>query len=272
MEIEVDVGVFDQGLQHRLQRVARIDRAVAIIDVVGQVAAGRPGEQHRRDIDARVVDDLREAIDGFLEAGVVSMNKDENPAPGNPPDPLVEVCLRLRQVDAVGPQDDEIALRIAGDRGRQRNVAGPARAVRRDGHDNVGEIEPASSRSAEHDARRGNDRRAGRRHHEIDPAGVGRPGHRNEGPEGTAGAAGGDRRERDREENADSGSARQGSSDRRARGAPHAHAESQPHNLNACSSRWLRQLEKASRAMRIRSEPARRTCRSSPAPPRVACS
>ena len=98
------------------------------------------------------MNDLREAIDGFFETGVEAVDEDENPAPGNPPDPLVEVCLRLRQVDAVGPQDDEIALRIAGDRGRQRNVAGPARAVRRDGHDNVGEIEPAPSRSAEHDA------------------------------------------------------------------------------------------------------------------------
>ena len=156
------------------------------------------------------MNDLREAIDGFLETGVEAVDEDENPAPGNPPDPLVEFCLRLRQVDAVGPQDHEIALWIAGDRGRQRNVAGPARAVRRDRHDNVGEIEPTSSRSAEHDARRRNDRRAGCRHHEIDPAGVGRPGYRNEGPEGTAGAAGGDGRERDRAENTDSGSARHG--------------------------------------------------------------
>ena len=109
----VDVWVFDQSLQHRLERVARIDRAVAIIDVVGHIAAGRPGEQHRGDIDARVVNNLREAIDGFLEAGVEAMDEDENPAPGRALDARVEVCLSLSQVHAIGAQDDEIMLRIA---------------------------------------------------------------------------------------------------------------------------------------------------------------
>ena len=80
MEIESTFWVFDQSLQHRLQRIARIHGAVAIIDVVGHIAAGGPGEQHRRDVDARVVNNLREAIDGFLETGVEAVDEDENPA------------------------------------------------------------------------------------------------------------------------------------------------------------------------------------------------
>ena len=110
----VDVRVFDQRLQHRLQRVARIHRAVAIIDVVGHIAAGRPGEQHRGDIDARVVNNLGEAIDRFLETGVEAMDEDENPAARRALDARIEVCLRLSQVHSIGAQDDEITLRIAG--------------------------------------------------------------------------------------------------------------------------------------------------------------
>ena len=78
----VDVRVFNEDLQHRLERVARIHRAVAVIDVVGHVAAGGPGEQHRCDIDARVVNDLGETVDGFLKTGVEAVDKDENLRPG----------------------------------------------------------------------------------------------------------------------------------------------------------------------------------------------
>ena len=199
----VDVRVFDQSLQHRLERVARIDRAVAIIDVVGHIAAGRPGEQHRGDIDARVVNDLREAVDGFLEAGVEAMDEDENPAPGRALDARVEVCLSLSQVHAIGAQDDEIMLRIAWRRGRQRDVSWPARACWRNRHDNIGEIQSPSPGPAEHDAWRLNDGRARCRHEEIDLAGVGRARADDESAVRTARAADNDRRQSDRIQNAD---------------------------------------------------------------------
>ena len=125
----VDVRIFDQRLQHRLQRVARIDRAVAVVNIVGHVAAGRPGEQHRRDLDARVVDDLCEAIDSFLKTGVEAVDEDENPAARDAPDARIEVCLRLREIHAIGAQDDEITFWIGRQRGREarRRLAGARR-------------------------------------------------------------------------------------------------------------------------------------------------
>ena len=191
MEIEVDVRVLDQRLEQRLERVARIKRAVAVIDVVGHAAAGRPGEQHRGDIDPRVMNDLGEAVDRFLEAGVEAMDENEDPAARRALDARIKVRFRLSQVHPVGAQDDEIALRISGDRGRKLNVAGLARAVRRDGHDDVGEIEPPSPRAAEHDAGRLDDRGARRRHEKVDLAGVGRGRPDDKGAVRTARTAGG---------------------------------------------------------------------------------
>src|ERR1700729_4265516 len=134
----VDVRVFDQSLQYRLQRIARIHGAIAVIDVVGHIAAGRPGEQHRGDVDARVVNDLREAVDGFLEAGVEAVDEDKNPAPRRAPDAGVEARFSLSQIHAIGAQDGEITLRIGWQRGWKRDIPGLTRACRRDRHDNVG--------------------------------------------------------------------------------------------------------------------------------------
>src|ERR1700688_601877 len=89
----VDVFVFHQRLQHRLQRIARIDRAVAVIDIVGHTAAGGPSEQHRGDIDARVMNNLREAIDRLLETSIEAVDEEENPAAGHALDARIEVCL-----------------------------------------------------------------------------------------------------------------------------------------------------------------------------------
>ena len=112
MEIEVYVSVFDQRLQHRLQCVAGIHGAVAVVDVIGHIAAGRPGEQHRGDIDAGVVNDLSETIDGFLETGVEAVNEDEDPPSRYPFDACIEIGLRLSQVHAIGAQDGEVPFRI----------------------------------------------------------------------------------------------------------------------------------------------------------------
>src|ERR1700722_5212357 len=112
----VDVWVFDQSLQQHLKRVARIDGAVAIINVVRHIAAGGPGEQHRGDVDPRVMNNLREAIDRLLEAGIEAVDENENPAARRSPDARIEVRFRLSQVHAIGAQDGEVTLRV----GRQR--------------------------------------------------------------------------------------------------------------------------------------------------------
>ena len=144
METEFDVAVLDQGLQHRLQRVARIDRAVTVVDVIRHIAAGRPGEQYGRNIDARVVDDLRETIDGFLEPGVVAVDEDQDTMARRTADARIEVRFGLSQIHPIGAQNGEIALGIGWHRGRRRNVAGLPHAGRRDRNDDVREIESAS--------------------------------------------------------------------------------------------------------------------------------
>ena len=148
MVTEFDGRIVDQRLQHRLESVARIKRAVAVVDIIGQVAAGRPGEQYRGDVDPGVVNDLGEAIDRFLEAGVVAVNENEDPAPRRAPDPRVEIRSRLGEVHAIGAQDDEFAFRVAWRRRGQLHLSGLARAVRRDRHDDISEFESASPRAA----------------------------------------------------------------------------------------------------------------------------
>ncbi len=120
------------------------------------------------------MNDLGEAVDRFLEAGVEAVDEDENPAPRRTPDACVEVRFRLGQVHAVGAQDDEIMFRIAGRRGRKLDISRLARPIGRDRHDDVSEIEASSPGAAEHDAGRLEDGRARRRHQKADPVRVGR--------------------------------------------------------------------------------------------------
>ena len=137
------------------------------------------------------MNDLREAIDRFLEAGVEAVDEDENPASGSAADARVEVRFRLGEVHAVGAQDDEVMFRIARRRGRELNLSGLTRPIRRDRHDDVGEIESAAPGAAEHDAGRLDDGRARRRYENVDLIGVGRGRPDDEGAIGTAGATGG---------------------------------------------------------------------------------
>ena len=65
-------------LQQSLEDVARIGGALAIVEIVEQLAARRPGEEHRHDRSARVVRDLREPVDGFLEAGVEAVHEQQH--------------------------------------------------------------------------------------------------------------------------------------------------------------------------------------------------
>ena len=195
MDIEFDIFVFHQRLQHRLERIARIDSAVAVIDVVGHTAPGGPGEQHRRDIDARIMNDLRETIDGFLETGIEAVDEEENPAARHALDARIEIGPRLGQVHAIGAQDGEVTLRIGRQRRGERNVPRLAGACRRNRDDDIGEIESVPARAAEHHARRLNHGRTRRRNKEIDPARVRRARADDQRAIRAAGAAGGERRQ-----------------------------------------------------------------------------
>src|ERR1700722_14014989 len=128
------------------------------------------------------MNDLSEAIDGFLESGVEAVDEDENLPPRYPPDMRIEIGLRLSQVHAIGAQDGEVTFGIGRQRGWKRDVARLADAGRRDRHDDIGEIQPSSARAAEHDARRFSHRGARCRDEEVDLARV-------RGPRSTAAGA-----------------------------------------------------------------------------------
>jgi hypothetical protein len=235
MDIEPTFGSLTKACSTASSASREIHRAIAVIDVVGHIAAGRPGEQHRRNVHARVVNNLREAIDRFLETGVEAVDEDKNPPARRAPDARIEVCLRLSQVQAIGAQDDKVTLGIAWQRGGKGDVSWLARACWRNRDDDIGEIESSSSRPAEHDAWRLKDGRTRCRHKEVDLAGVRRARSYDEGAVRAAGAAGDDRRQSDRTEHADTGPARRHSSDPRAHATPQSRA--QPHRTNAVFSR-----------------------------------
>src|SRR5271166_3961503 len=197
-----DIRIGRQRLQDRLKRVARIHRAVAIVDVVDDVAARGPGEQHRRHIDPRVVNDLGEPIDGFLEAGVVAVHENEDLASRRAAHARVEIGFRPGQIDAVGAQSDEVVFRIAGRPRRPLHFAASARRVGWHRHHDVGELEPSAARAAEHDARRIDDRRARRRNENVDSGSARRAGSDDKVAEWTGGTAGDQRRQDKRQEGA----------------------------------------------------------------------
>ena len=156
-----DIRIVRQRLQHRLQRVARIHRAVAIVDIVDGVSAGGPGEQHRRDVDPRVVDDLGEAVDRFLEAGVVAVHEYEHLAPRRARHPGVEVGFRL------GARSRRSARRVTKSRegspgAWEGHWTSPALRALSGGTETTisANCRPFAAGAAEHDARAG--RRRGR--------------------------------------------------------------------------------------------------------------
>src|ERR1700722_900061 len=112
------------------------------------------------------MNNLREAIDCFLETGIEAVDEDENPAARRVPDARIEVRFRLSQVHAIGAQDREVTLRIGWHGGRKRDVPWLARPGWRNRYDDIGEIQPSPPRSSKHDTRRLKDGRAGRRHKE----------------------------------------------------------------------------------------------------------
>ncbi len=133
------LGVLGERLQHRLQPVARIIGALAVVEIGERPAARGPGEQHRHDVSARVVGDLREAVDRLLEARVVAVHEHQRMMRAIGGDALVEQRLHLRQFEPVGVQSDEIARGVARLRGAAigcrrscaRHRAGSTRRYRR---------------------------------------------------------------------------------------------------------------------------------------------
>ena len=89
---------------------------------------------------------------------------------------------------------------LAGSEDGSGDVPWLARAGRRNRHDDIGEIQPSSPGSSEHDAGRLKYGRARRRHKEVDPARVWRAWSNDECAVGTAGAPRRDRRQGDHTE------------------------------------------------------------------------
>ena len=167
-----DVGIFDDRPQHRLQRVARVVGAFAIVKILQRAAARGPGEQHRDDVGVRIVRDLREAVDRLLEAGVVAVHEDQHVAARRLGDPLVEIRARFLQVHAVGAGRYEITRGIAGRRSRPLHLADLAHRIGRNRNRDVGEGEADRALAAEHHPRRLCHRRARRRHQHVDDVGI----------------------------------------------------------------------------------------------------
>ena len=175
-----------------------------------------------------------------------------------------EIRSRLGEVHAIRAQDDEFAFGVAWRRRGKLHLSGLARAVRRDGHDDIGEIESASPRAPEHHPRRLEDRRPRRRDENVDLARVRSARPDDEGAVGTAGAAGGDRRQSNETEHARAGGKGR-SRHRRAQPAQYPRAKPRPHRPSAVLSRAAVRSRRASPAAPIRSLRADRTCPFSPA-------
>ena len=113
------------GPQVELEEVARIIGALAIIGIGEQLAARRPGEQDRHALEARIVNDLREAIGGIGEIGVEPVHEDENVSFRGRPlqDFSPDIGDDGRKVEPLHVRDGEMLGRIAGPRIRQFEVA-----------------------------------------------------------------------------------------------------------------------------------------------------
>ena len=197
-----DVRIGDERGEHGLEGVARVHRAVAVVDVVGHVAAGGPGEQDRGDLDAGVgagvVDDLGETVDRLHEAGVVTVDEDQDLMALRFRNPGVEPRLGLRKVHPVDPKGDEIPVRVARRPARPFDLAGLVGARGRDRHENVGELKPPAPGPPEDDAGRVEDRGARRRRQDVDRGRSGGGGAGDQIAVGSAGAGGDQRRKAER--------------------------------------------------------------------------
>ena len=133
----LDLRMFLQEPQHVLQTIPGEIRALAIIGIGQQLAARRPGEQHRHVWRAGVVRNLREPEDGLLEAGVVPVHKDHHAAVVAL-DALEKALLGRVRRDGLGLQRHEFLLGIAGDRGGPLDFACLPYGIWRDRNHEIG--------------------------------------------------------------------------------------------------------------------------------------
>ncbi len=75
----LDLGLTHNGAQNLLQRIAGIVGAFLVVIIVEYAGARWPGEDHRRNIRARIMHDLRKSIDGILKCVVEAMHEDHDP-------------------------------------------------------------------------------------------------------------------------------------------------------------------------------------------------
>jgi hypothetical protein len=165
-----DRRIFRERAQNRLQRIARIIRALAIVGIGEKPSARRPGEQHGQGGRAGIMRDLRKTVDRLLEAVVVAVHEQQNTAAGQFREPPVEPADRAFRIHPVGADRDEVMRGIAGQAARPLHIANAARGVRRNGNRDIGEGQAAAALAREHFTGRRAFSPACRRNQHIDTA------------------------------------------------------------------------------------------------------
>ena len=107
----LDLGLTDDSAQDLLQRITGIVGAFLVVIIVEHAGARRPGEDHRGNISARIVHDLRKTINGILKCVVETVHEyHHTAAPGQVwTDPAGQFHISLERRHADG---GEILLRI----------------------------------------------------------------------------------------------------------------------------------------------------------------
>src|SRR5829696_2185100 len=160
-----------ESLQYVLQRIPRIRGTLTVVAVGKHATARRPCEENRYDVRICVVHNLREAKDRIIKAVVETMNEDKHLPSGNSAQAPLKPGNRLRPIDHVGLEGDEVGGRITGHLSWPLHLANlPCfRRWERDGDIGKRQRGPACARKQFSPTR--TIARGGNEH--IDPAGVG---------------------------------------------------------------------------------------------------
>ncbi len=109
--------------EERFQRVAGVVGAFSVIAIGKQAAPRRPCHQDRGAVDAGIMDDLGEAVDGVLEAVIEAVDEHEHAAVGTFPDRGIEPGLGSIPGQVVRLQRREIGCWIGRQFFRPGNLA-----------------------------------------------------------------------------------------------------------------------------------------------------
>ena len=134
-------GIADEHVEQLLERVARQVRAFPVITISEHAAARWPGEEDWRHLGVGIVDELRGAEDGVAQAGVVAVHEDKRAVLARRGAAEVEPGARRLEVEAAHADRDKVGRWISRRRLRPLDLAGGARAVRRNRHDDIGEAQ-----------------------------------------------------------------------------------------------------------------------------------